>query len=182
MSSLSSFFFGSPEKTQQLPLYSQQQQQFQNQALQGAGNQLPDILKYLQGIVSQSPEATQAFEAPALRAFQEQTLPSIAERFSSMGGQRSNAFGQQLGQAGASLQENLAAQRANLSNNAIQQLMQILGVGMTQQNENILRPAAPGFLETAGKGIASGIGGAIGGGLVGGPAGAAMGGLWNLFK
>lgn len=41
--------------------------------------------------------------------FQQQTIPSILERLTSMGGQRSNALGQTLGQAGAGLAENLAA-------------------------------------------------------------------------
>lgn len=54
--------------------------------------------------------------AGARKAFQEETLPGIAERFTSMtgGGQRSGAFERQKAQAGATLESNLAALRAQV--------------------------------------------------------------------
>lgn len=54
--------------------------------------------------------------ARARKAFQEETLPGIAERFTSMtgGGQRSGAFERQKAQAGATLESNLAALRAQV--------------------------------------------------------------------
>jgi len=71
---------------------------------------------FLQNLLSGSPEATAAFEAPYMRQFNEQTVPGLAERFSGMGSgaQSSSAFSQALGAAGAGLQENLASLRGQL--------------------------------------------------------------------
>ncbi len=71
---------------------------------------------FLQNLLSGSPEATAAFEAPYMRQFHEQTVPALAERFSGLGSgaQNSSAFTQALGAAGAGLSENLAALRSQL--------------------------------------------------------------------
>jgi len=50
-------------------------------------------------------------EQQARQDFAQKTLPGIAERFTAAGGQRSSAFQQQLGQAGADLETQLAALR-----------------------------------------------------------------------
>lgn len=73
---------------------------------QGAG--------YLQKILSQDPEMMKQFEAPAMRQFNEEIVPSIAERFAGMGGLSSGAFNRTMGQAGAGLAERIAAMRAQL--------------------------------------------------------------------
>lgn len=92
---------------------------------------LPNITKdpnyqagtgYLQKIISQDPELMKQFEAPAMRQFNEQIVPGIAERFSGMGAQNSSAFQQTMGQAGSGLSERLAAMRAGLGMDAAQQL------------------------------------------------------------
>lgn len=69
---------------------------------------------FLQRIMNPSPEATQEFEAPYMRQFNEQIVPGLAERFTSLGAQDSSAFRQALGAAGADLMERLAALRGNL--------------------------------------------------------------------
>jgi len=55
-------------------------------------------------------------EARARRQFAQETLPSIAERFTALtgGGQRAGAFERQKAQAGGELEENLAALRATM--------------------------------------------------------------------
>jgi hypothetical protein len=141
------FLFGKNEKLQQYPKYTPGQENVFNQLLSGSQQQIPDIFKYLQGILGQNPESMQAFEAPAMRQFQEKILPSIAERFSGLDAQNSSAFAQTLGQAGAGLAENLSAQRANLSSGALKQLLQLLGTGLSPQFENVLRPSQGGFLQ-----------------------------------
>lgn len=80
---------------------------------------------FLQNLLSGSPEATAAFEAPAMRQFQEQIVPGLAERFSGLGAgaQRSSAFSQALGAAGAGLSENLAALRGQLQLGALPQAL-----------------------------------------------------------
>lgn len=80
---------------------------------------------YIQNLLSGSPEAFSAFEAPYKRQFEEQIVPALAERFSGLGAgaQRSSAFQQALGQAGASLSENLASLRAGLQGGAADQAL-----------------------------------------------------------
>jgi len=152
------FLMGTPEKEQQFQKYTQPQQDVLGQMLGGGGQQLPQIFQYLQQILSQDPEMMKQFQAPAMRQFEEQIIPSIAERFSGMGAQKSSAFGQQLGQAGAGLEETLAAQRGGMAQQAIQQLMSILGGGLHQQFENVLRPRQEGFLQAMAPGIGQGLG------------------------
>ena len=81
---------------------------------------------FLQNLLSGSPEASAAFEAPYMRQFQEQVIPGLAERFAGMGAgaQSSSAFNQALGAAGAGLQEQLAALRGNLGLQAAGQGLQ----------------------------------------------------------
>lgn len=168
------FLLGEKGKTKEFQRYNEQQQNVLNDILSRSSGQLGGGFDFLEGILGQSPEAMQQFQAPALRAFQEETLPSIAERFTGAlgeGSQRSSAFGQQLGQAGAGLQENLAAQRGQLSFNALQQLMNLLGTGLTQQTDKAYFNRQPGFLENLGAGLGAGFGkgagAAFGGGLGG---------------
>ena len=80
---------------------------------------------FLQNLLSGSPEATAAFEAPYMRQFNEQIVPGLAERFSGLGAgaQRSSAFSQALGAAGAGLSENLAALRGQLQLGAVPQAL-----------------------------------------------------------
>lgn len=152
------FLLGKDEKTDQFQRFTPDQQGVLNQILGKSAGGLGQGFDFLQSILGGSPEAMQRFQAPARRAFEEQTLPSIAERFSSLGAQKSSAFGQQLGEAGKRLEESLAAQRSGLGLNALQQLQQLLGVGLTPQFENVLRPATGGFLGGLSPGLGYGIG------------------------
>lgn len=149
------FLFGNDEKTQQFQRFTPQQQQLQGQLLGGVQNTLPQGFEMLQNLLSGSPEALKAFQAPAMRQFQEDILPSIAERFTGMDGQKSNAFGQQLGKAGAGLAENLSAQKANLGTNALTQLQGLLGGALTPSFENIFRPGTQGFVGEMGNTLAT---------------------------
>lgn len=142
------FLLGKGEKTEQFQRFTPTQKNVLDQLLQEGGSQLPDAFGFLSNILSQSPEALSAFEAPTRRAFEEKTLPTIAERFSGMNAQKSSAFGQQLGKAGAQLEEGLAAQRAGMGQQALAQLQSLLGQGLTPQFENVFRPATQGFLQT----------------------------------
>ena len=85
---------------------------------------------FIQSLLSGSPGATQAFTAPAMREFEEQIVPMLAERFSGWGAgaQGSSAFSQALGSAGAGLSERLASLRGQLGLQGAQ-----LGLGYAQQ-------------------------------------------------
>lgn len=178
---LGEFFLGKGEEMRQIPRFTSQQEQVLNQLLGGVQQQIPQQLQFLQSILGQSPEAMGRFEAPALRQFEEEILPSIAERFTGQfgeGSQRSSAFGQVLGQAGAGLAENLQAQRSGLSFDALRNLQSLLGTGLTPQFEQAYSPPQKGFLSS----LATGAGGVAGTALAG-PLGGFLGsGLGSLFS
>ena len=159
------YLFGKGERTDQFNRFSPQQQGVQNQLQEGVGQNLGGAFDFLQKLLSGDPEMLKEFEAPARRSFQEQTLPGIAERFTGEfgeGANRSNAVGQQLGQAGAGLEENLSAQRGQLGMQGISQLLALLSQGQSSEFENVLRPGTGGLFGGAAQGIGGGLGGALG--------------------
>ena len=122
----SGFFGGTPAYTQQFARFNPQQLGAQQNLLgQGLQNTNPDIL-------------TQR----AQDNFYKNTVPTLAERFTSMGagGQNSSAFQNALGEAGVGLEGELAGLRSNLG---LQQLMH----GLTQGYDTVHTPRQGGFLE-----------------------------------
>lgn len=139
------------------------QQQAGQQAIQGLQNPYEGF----------APIANQAREQ-----FQSSTVPSLAERFTSLGNsQRSSAFQGALGQAGSGLESNLAALQSQygLQNRGL--LQQLLSQALTPSFDTIFQQHRPGFLESAFGGLSGGLGqyGAMQGlGMLGG------GGMGNL--
>jgi hypothetical protein len=136
------FFLGSGPRVSQLPTVTGEQQSALSQLLQQG----------LSGI--QNPSA--GFEPIAQQArtqFQQQTIPSIAERFTGLGGQRSSAFAQQLGGAGAGLEQGLASQQAQFGQQNLGQLLQLLQLALRPQFENVFQQGQPGFLGQLGQGL-----------------------------
>ncbi len=130
-------------------LTPEQQQRLSN--IMGMGDRLmPGAENLLSGLLSGSPEALQAYQQPAIDQFQQQIAPSIAERFAGMGagGLSSGAFNRAMTGAGANLATDLAAQRASLQQNALQQ---VLGLYKDPLNIQAFQPyreqAQPGFLQ-----------------------------------
>lgn len=78
---------------------------------------------YLQQLLSGSPESFKNFEAPYLTQFNEEIVPGIAERFSSLGARNSSGFQQSLGQAASGLSQGLASLRSNLQMQAVPQAL-----------------------------------------------------------
>ncbi len=175
---LSDFLFGKtePEKIRQISMLSPEQQQLFTQFLSQLGGPMQQGIGNLSQILSGSPEAFQAFQAPAMRQFQQEIIPGLAERFSSLGSgaQGSSAFGQQLGQAGAGLSQNLAAMKANLQSGAMDQLTRLFGMGQQPNMQTLYTPERQnqGFFGSALPGLASSFGTAFGG-----PIGGALGGM-----
>ena len=150
MSNLGSFLGGQPEEVQQFSRYSPENQQSFNELISG-----------ILGQYQQGGDFSQGFEPFAQKArsqFQQQTVPSIAERFTSMGGQRSSAFPQALGQAGAGMETDLAAQGAQFGQNQQQLMQRLLGMG---QQESVLRPQSSGLLGGIASGGAQGLASAL---------------------
>jgi len=145
------FLFGKGEKTKEFQRFTPEQESYMGDVLRRMRGVMPAGFEYLQSILSQEPEMMARFERPAMRAFEEEILPSIAERFTGMfgpGAQRSSAFGQSLGQAGQRLAEALSAQRAGLGMQALGGLQALGAPGLTQMREQMYMPRRPGFLES----------------------------------
>lgn len=155
------WFSDSPDQLVNNPIYTQGQQQLMQALSQGglkglqgynqfAGMQPTDYehpgLAQLQQMAAQQLQPQQfdpnrysfdPIEQQARQDFAQTTVPTIAERFSSMGGQRSSAFGQQLGQAASGLESQLAALRSGhlFKQGALEQGQQGLNQGLLGLNQ-----------------------------------------------
>ena len=159
-------------KIQQVPIRSPQQIAGQNQLLQTGLSGIQNLPNANFGPIAQQ----------ARTQFNTQTIPGLAERFTSLGGgQRSSAFQGALGQAGSGLEEALASleQQFGLQNRGQEQnfLSNLLGMGMQPQFENIAQPKGPGFGSALGSGL-----GAILPLLLGGMTGGSGGGIGALLS
>lgn len=151
-----SFFTGTPERIQQIPTGTPQQQGANEQLLALIQKLLPGAFGNLENILSNEPGSLEAFQAPLMRQFNEQIVPSIAAKYGSLlgeGGGTSSAFGNALEGAGERLSETFGAQKAGLQNDALTQLLNLFQQGMKPQHENLFRPRQPGFLEQGAKGL-----------------------------
>jgi hypothetical protein len=115
--------------------------------------QQESVLNYLlqqgqQGL--QNPYAGfQPIAQQARNQFNQQTIPSLAERFTSMGNASlsSPAFASQLGQAGAGLEEALAALQSQYGMKNQQNALQLLALGLSPSFQNFYQQSQPGFGE-----------------------------------
>ena len=131
--SMSKLFMGEPERERQFQRFTPEQQSALDQLLK-QGMESTDI---------------SGIEGLARKRFEEETIPSIAERFTAMGGgQRSSAFQSTLGRAGSDLEAQLAALRPQLG-------MQKLGMGLQPRFETAYQPSQPGMLQTGATSLAS---------------------------
>ena len=106
------------------------------------------------------PSFFQNIEAPALRQFNEEIAPGIANRFASMGSGGSlgsTAFRNQMNREGANLAQNLSAQRTGMQMQALPQaygaaqqpfsnLMNLYSQALGQPVMNQYQPPSSGFL------------------------------------
>ncbi len=147
---------GTPEQIQQVPRFTQPQQDIFSQLQTGAAGALPAGFEHILAMLTQDPEAAKQFEAPAMRQFHQEIIPSIAQRFTSQfgtGSKSSSGFRQAMAAAGAGLSEDLQLQRGERSDKAFQQMLQLVGGALTPQHESIIRPRQPGLVETGLGGI-----------------------------
>jgi hypothetical protein len=169
------FFSGTPEMYGRIP----GREMLYGQIAQGAMGSFPSGYDFISRLLSGDPALLQELEAPLRRQFGEQTIPGLAESFTSMGegAQSSSAYQQQLTQVASNLAQQLAGQRAQLRQTGLQYLL-----GQTQpaleQRPIDIAPRTPGFLEKLLYGTAGGLAGAGAGFLAGGgPVGAVLGGI-----
>ncbi len=153
------FLTGYPGQEKRFDRLNPQQQQVQSQGLQ-------QVLALLQG--NPSNLATNSFAPIAQQArkqFNEQTIPTLAERFTAMGdGQKSSAFQGALGDASAGLEQGLASQQ---SGHNLQLLQLLMGLGMQPSFESTYTPGQPGLLQALTPGLGESLG---------------SGNLWDLLS
>lgn len=114
----------------QAPIYNPQQQQQLSNLLEMGGQRLANPTK-----------GFQPFEEQARKQFQTNTIPSLAERFTAMGGgQRSSAFQGALGQAGSDLESQLAGLRSQYGTQQEQVGLNMLNAGLQPQYHQIYQP------------------------------------------
>lgn len=159
LSGLLGFGKDQPEKLMERERYTPEQKQALAELLQQvqAGNK--DAIAYYQKILSDDPEAFADFERPAMEQFQQQTIPNILERINAGGGMNkySGAVTQQLSQAGRGLSSDLAAQRANLKNSAVQGLLNYSQLGLQQQTDPYIQGGRPGAFSQAAPAASAGF-------------------------
>ena len=123
---ISKFMMGDPAQEKQFQRYTPEQQSVLDQLLQ-QGQQETDF---------------SGIEELAQKRFQEDIIPSLAERFTSMGsggGQRSSAFKSALGRSGSDLSAQLGGMRSQFG-------MQKLGMGLQPRFDTAFSPASQGAL------------------------------------
>lgn len=167
---VNSFISGDPERNYQQSLLGPEQQglygQMQNSLQRaGAGGAFGDSADYYRDLLSDDSATANAMFAPEMRRFNEQIIPGLAEQFAGMGsgGLSSSGFRNAAVNAGTDLSERLGAIRAQLKQQGAQGLQGAGQFGLGQFNENIHRPATPGFLQSIAPGLGKGLGMAVGG-------------------
>lgn len=148
-----SFLAGKSGFNEQLPVITPEQQGYQSWLLQQGQ----------QGIGQNQPFDFNPIRQQAMEQFRTETVPSIADRFLGTSSTRnSGGFQGALGAAGAGLETNLAALKAQYDyqshNQQQQNALNMLGMGMHPTYENIYTPASSGLLG----GLASGVAPALG--------------------
>ena len=174
--------FGSRDQFKNVSLLTPQQQSSLNQILGQLGQMQGPTGAYgmaqsrLADLLSGGSDVYNAFAAPYMRQFQEQTIPQLAERFAGFGGRggalSSSGFGQGLGAAGAGLQESLASMGAGLQQNALQQALgqynTLAGLGLgTRAFQPQFIPGQPGLFSNLFGGLLGGFGSGAGRGFSG---------------
>lgn len=104
-------------------------------------------------------EGFKAFADPAMRQYQEEIVPGLAERFTSLGAQKSSGFQQALARSG----ENLATRLGEARGQQQQGLLgALLGQTMQPQFHTQFTPGGPSGLAQGLSGLAGGLGQSLG--------------------
>ncbi len=116
-------------------LYTPEQQQAFNSVLQRA-----------LGNLNNAQFSFDPIEQKAREGFNQQTIPSIAERFTSMGsGPNSGAFNRAVAGAGKNLETDLASARQGYNFQQQALLQNLLGIGLQPQFESYYQPGQEGI-------------------------------------
>jgi hypothetical protein len=167
-------FSGSQDENKQLSNLTPEQQSAFRDYIQNWQNSQAGYNKALnqqEQFLDPNSEAYSAFLDPLRREFDQQTIPGLAEQFAGYGAESgalsSSGFGQALGAAGGNLTSQLAQLKAQLMNQASQNLFGQYNQGANQALgarafENTYQPGRGGFGENALSGVAQGVGRQVG--------------------
>lgn len=133
------FWWGQPEAIMQFGRFTPAQQDIFKQLLMSGMNQLQNPM-----------EGFEPLRKRAMTQFNQQIVPSLAERFGAVTNARASSpsFLSQLSSAGAGLQENLADMESQYKQQSLINAMQMLGMAATPQYENMFRARTPGLFES----------------------------------
>lgn len=182
--SIKDFTFGTPGQMHQVSNLRPDQEELSQQLVNagkgaGAGGAFGTSADYYRNLLSDNPADLAAFNAPALRQYNQDIVPGISEQFAGMGsgGLSSSGFRNAQIQGVTDLAERLGQIRANLRQAGAQGLANIGQLGLQSFQTNVQQPGTEGLLSS----IAPAVGTAAGAAL-GGPGGAAAGNwLGNIF-
>lgn len=177
--SLGNLFTGTPEKRENVSTLRPEQEPLYGQAVnaglgKGAGGAFGQSADYYRDLLGNDSADYNAFAAPQLRQFNEETIPGLSEQFAGLGsgGLSSSGFRNASINAGTDLSERLGAIRANLRQYGAQGLQNIGQTGLqnysqnqtTQQgSEGLLSQAVPAGLTSIGAAAFGPIGASLGG-------------------
>jgi hypothetical protein len=157
------FFTGTDPEYEQVSNLTPSQMRLQREKEKASKGAFKQAANYYRGNLSQNPDDFQAFAAPDIRQFQEQTIPDLAEQFAGMGAGNlsSSGFRNAAVGAGSDLSERLAYLRANLRSQAAQGLQGLAGGSLTPHTQyQQTQEGSPGLFGTIGQGIGSVLPGA----------------------
>jgi hypothetical protein len=139
LSGLKDFFIGRPEELHQIEQFTPQQLEILQQLLSQGSSMMRDPYKEFEPIAKY-----------AQSQFTRNVVPSLAERFTSMGSNSlsSPSFASQLGAAGSDLAERLAAMRSQYGMQNRSQAMSMLSSGLHPHFQNYQSSSQPGFLQS----------------------------------
>lgn len=175
-----SFLLGKKPKTERYSPYSTQQQNYLNRSLSTASQAQPQAAELLQMLLGQAAGGGQSFGEGAQQRFEQDILPTLAQRFTSQFGEgagASSGFASALGEAGQDFATQLEQQDfMNRMAQAQLGLGYLQGVGSEGLTRQFYERQTPGKRGALGIGLEA-LANAAAGGLMGGPAGAIAGGI-----
>lgn len=172
-------FGGSSAQYEQVSNLTPSQLRIQNERERASRGAFNEVGNYYRSNLGNTPQDFQAFAAPELRQFHEQTIPGLAEQFAGMGAGAlsSSGFRNAAVSAGTDLSERLGALRANLRQNAAQGLQGLATGALTPHT--FYQQTQPGGESFFG-GLAQQLPAVAAGFLTGGPAGGGLAALGSL--
>ncbi len=186
----SSLFGGTPEKRENVSTLRPEQEPLYRQAVnaglgRGAGGAIGDASDYYRNLLSDNSADYNSFAAPAMRQYNQDIAPQIAEQYAGMGagGLSSSGFRNAQNQGSVDLAERLGAIRANLRQSGAQGLQNAGQIGLQNFSQNMVtQPGSEGMASSLIPAVLGGIGTAVGGPVLGAIGGAAGGAVSNWFN